>query len=139
MVFRSSFGVLLVLCTIVGITTSAQTVNWTGSATPSANWSSTGNWLNDTPPTAGSIVSFDSNSAQNLATNNDIAGLTLNGIVINSVAGGSPVSIGGNSLILGSGGIDMSVANQPLNIALAAGQSLTLGASQTWKLGVGGT
>jgi autotransporter-associated beta strand protein len=119
--------------------TGAQTVNWTGAASPDANWSSQTNWLNNTLPTTGSTVSFDGNSTQNLATNNDIAGLTLNAIVIGSVSGGAPVSIGGNSLVLGSGGIDMSVANQPLNIALAANQSLTLGASQSWKLGVGGT
>jgi autotransporter-associated beta strand protein len=139
---RSSHRIsrLALLVVLVALTTSAsaQTSNWTGAANPNSNWSSPDNWLNNTIPTASSTVSFDGNSTQNLATNNDIAGLTLNSIVIGSVSGGNPVSIGGNTLILGSGGIDMSVANQPLNIALAAGQSLTLGESQTWKLGSGG-
>jgi autotransporter-associated beta strand protein len=139
---RSSHGVsLLALLVLIALTTAAtaQTVNWTGAANPDSNWSSTANWLNNTPPTAGSTVSYNGNSSQNLVTNNDIPALTLNGIVIGSVSGGSPVSIGGNSFILGAGGIDMSVATQPLNIALATNQPLTLGASQTWKLGVGGT
>jgi fibronectin-binding autotransporter adhesin len=143
MMYRSSKGIsrlaLLVLCFALTTSATAQTTNWTGAATPDPNWSSPGNWLNNTPPTAGSTVSFDVNSSQNLATTNDIAALTLNGIIIGSVSGSGPVSIAGNTLILGTGGIDMSVANQPLNIALAANQSLTLGASQTWKLGSGGT
>src|SRR4051812_45913584 len=117
MTFRSSLGVLCLA--LFAFTASAQTTNWTGAATPNANWSATGNWLNDTPPSAGSIVSFDGNSAQDLTTNNDIAGLTFNGIVISSVSMGSPVSIGGNTFILGNGGIDMSIASQPLSIALA--------------------
>src|SRR4051812_50092818 len=116
---RTSHGIsrlaLLVLCAVTTRAATAQTVNWTGAANPNANWSSTDNWLNSTPPTAGSIVSFDGNSAQNLGTNNDIAGLTLNGIVIGSVSGGSPVSIGGKNPPLGGGGIGMSLPHPPPN------------------------
>src|SRR5438552_1388954 len=86
----------------------AQTVNWTGAATPDNTWFTPGNWLNDTPPSNGATVAFDANSTQNLATSNNFAILSLNGITMTNPAGA--VSIGGNSLTLNNGGIDLSTA-----------------------------
>src|SRR2546430_1588911 len=111
-----------------------QSTSWKG--TTSTSWSNAGNWTAGAPSGA-TAVAFDANSTANLATNNDIAGLTPASITIANPTG--PVSIGGNGLTIGAGGIDMSAATQPLTITFAAGQSLTLGASQTWRLGLSAT
>jgi len=118
----------------------AQSSIWTGAAAPDGNWLTPGNWLNNTPPAVGDTVFFDGNSTGGLATVNNGVGTTLNGIIVSGVpgtVGANPISIGGSSMILGSGGIDMSAATQPLTIALSPAQSLVLAGSQTWSLGAG--
>src|SRR5207302_952612 len=56
-----------------------------------------------------------------------------------------PITIGGQGFTLAaSPGIDLAqttttLATQPLTISLAAGQSITLGVNQTWRLGNGAT
>ena len=67
----------------------AQTVIWTGNAAPDNTWFTPGNWLNDTPPSNGATVAFDANSTQNLATSNNFAILSLNGITVTNPAGAS--------------------------------------------------
>src|SRR5207237_8965624 len=62
----------------------AQTVNWTGAASPDNTWFTPHNWLNDTPPTNGATVAFDANSTQNLATSNTLLTLSLNGITLHN-------------------------------------------------------
>jgi autotransporter-associated beta strand protein len=115
----------------------AQTAFWVGGAAPDNHWSTATNWLDSQPPVNGGVVAFNSGSAQNLSTNNDIAALSLAGIVVVNPAGA--VSIGGNGVTLGSGGIDLSTATQSLTLSLGTGQTITLGAGQTWKLGSAGT
>ena len=68
---------------------------WTGSV--SAKWSDAGNWSDATVPKLGDFLVFPS-AAANLATNNDIAGLRLQGLALN---GG--VGISGSALVIGEG------------------------------------
>ncbi|HEY1375945.1 MAG TPA: autotransporter-associated beta strand repeat-containing protein, partial [Gemmataceae bacterium] len=87
----------------------------------------------------GSTVQFDSNSAANLATNNDLIGLSLTAVAVGANVPG-PLSIGGNGFTLtGAVGIDMGTASQSLNVSLTAGQVITLGGNQTWRVGIGAT
>jgi hypothetical protein len=76
---------------------------------------------------------FNSSSAANLATVNDLTGLTLNKITLANPTGA--VSIIGNSLVLGAGGIDLSAATANMTINTL----LTLTASQSWNVNSGRT
>lgn len=110
-------------CAFLPTVTFAQTTSWTGAT--STNWNDA-NWTSGVP-TTGSTVQFDANSTLNLSTNNNISNLSLTGI--NDAAGAAgPVSITGNMLTLGSGGINMTGATQDLTV----GADLALSASQTW-------
>src|SRR6186997_468816 len=118
---------------------SAATASWSGDT--SVNWSvggAGGNWNNAAAPVNGDTVQFDINSDQNLNTNNDIAGLSLAGITNTSTAGTGPtgaLSIGGNALTLGAGGINYTGAPNQAVQSLSISTDLTLSASQDWKLG----
>src|SRR5262249_8763577 len=126
-----SFGIVVLGAALTLVSAaSGQSTSWKGTA--GTNWSDAGNWSNGAP-SGTTAVAFDANSTANLATNNDLSGLTPTSLTIANPTGA--VSIGGNGMTIGSGGIDMSVATQPLTIALTTGQTITLGASQTWQLG----
>ena len=116
----------------------AQNATWTGAATPDPNWMTANNWLNMILPGAGGTVTFDANSAQNLATVNDFTALSLNGITVGAVPNSGAVSVGGNGFTLGAGGLDLSAGSttQSLTIALGTNQVVTLGASQAWRLAI---
>jgi hypothetical protein len=116
-----------------------QNGTWTGTSTTDGNWSTTANWLNNTPPTAGGIVTFDFNSTGTVTTANDLL-TSVGGVVVAAVPGGAganPVAISGPSFSLGAGGINMnsgtpstpSTQNLTFNLG---GNDLTLSASQTW-------
>src|SRR5205814_674491 len=75
----------------------------------------------------GDTVRFDSTSAVNLSTENDIPNLAAITIVVTSPPGA--VTIAGDALNL-SGGIDLSAATQNLTVTA----NLALGAAQTWSV-----
>jgi autotransporter-associated beta strand protein len=106
----------------------AATRTWTGDI--DGGWGAAGNWAGGAP-TATDTALFDSTSINNLATT-----LTTNtsvlGIRVTSPAGG--VSIGTNTLTLGTGGIDMSSATQ--NLSISSGLTLASGA-QAWNVASG--
>jgi fibronectin-binding autotransporter adhesin len=120
-----------VLMLALPATASAQTTDWTG--TNSANWSDAGNWTAGVP-TAGSTVQFSNSSTANLSTNNDISGLSLLGIT-NTLSPSGNVSISGNALTLGSGGINYTGSPSAATKNLSVNTDLALSASQDWKLG----
>src|SRR4051812_4951889 len=80
--------------TMTGIT-GAAVATWSGLV--SGTWSDTGNWVGNLPPVSGDSVLFTGTSG-NLATTNDIAGLSLAGITQD--VGADPYSVGGNSIAL---------------------------------------
>ncbi|MEI6239132.1 MAG: autotransporter-associated beta strand repeat-containing protein [Planctomycetia bacterium] len=119
--------------------THAQSITWSGSTSPL--WNVTGNWFGGVQPGASNIIVFGTASTVNLSgtlgANFSVAGLTV---------GSTPgnVSISGNTLTLGTNGIDMSSAanstnsltigstlnfNATSNVNVASGRSLTWNAS----------
>jgi autotransporter-associated beta strand protein len=130
---------VVVAAAALGISSPAAaqtTSNWGGGASPPASpftWSTAANW--DNPVANGNNLVFASAAApaNTLATSNDIAGLSINKITVNATATG-PVSVGGTGFTLGSGGITMtgSATASQFTIGFDAGQSLALGAGQTW-------
>lgn len=101
---------------------------WTGAT--DATWNTGSNWNFDIPGTE-DVAIFDTDSASNLSTtlgaNTSILGLRV-------VDPAGPVSVGaGNTLTLGSAGIDMSVATQ--NLSLACPVALLGGSRQVWNVG----
>jgi fibronectin-binding autotransporter adhesin len=114
----------------------AQNGTWTGAT--NGNWSVAGNWMGNTPPTNGGSVTFNASSTGTLATTNDAAaGInSLSGIVVGAVPNASSILIGGQGFSLGAGGIDLTGAplTQSLSIGLDVNQSITLTATQSWKL-----
>src|SRR3954471_2903072 len=106
---------------------SAVTESWKG--TTSTSWSTGTNW-STTAPLNGDTVQFDNLSTLNLNTNNDLAGLQLAGINNQSNTSGvgpsGTVSIGGNSLTIGSGGIAFGQGTTAAKVNLAVNTDLTL-------------
>lgn len=114
----------------------AATTTWTGAT--NGSWATATNWTG-TPPdnvTAQAIV-FDSTSTANL-TQTLNASYTVTGITLTNPTGAATVNNGtgtGNTLTIGSGGIDLSAASQ--NLTLSA--NLLIGANQTWTVNGGRT
>src|SRR5215207_1289986 len=114
-----------------------------GAAT--ANWNNAANWTGGggtgipgggtAPPDS---VAFNAVSTNNLATTNDITGLTLNTVAVTTPAG--PVSIAGNPFTLNTG-FDLSAATQDLTVTLGTtnGTGLTIAGAQTWAVNTGRT
>lgn len=119
---------LVVLAVTTASSGVAATRTWTGAIDTA--WGAAGNWA-DGAVTSADVALFDATSTVNLATTLNTNTSAL-GIRITSPAGA--VSIGTNTLTLGSGGIDMSAATQNLSIS----SGLTLGGvAQTWTVSSG--
>ena len=132
----------------------AADFTWNGAAPAgSSGWSNPANWVGGVAPsnpvgtlTFPALVSpactANPSTAACYASNNDIAGLSVNAI---SIDGGSPYVIAGNAITLGGGGVTASTTAtcSPTCLGMPSlGLPLALGASQTWSidgnLGVGG-
>lgn len=122
----------------------AATSTWLG--TTSGAWGTTTNWAGGTGPTSADTALFDSTSTANLSTTLTTSTSIL-GLRVTSPSGA--VSIGSNTLTLGTGGIDMSAATQNLTvssgvtlsntslvpISLASGRTLSLSGAFTRSSG----
>jgi autotransporter-associated beta strand protein len=150
---------LVLFCLSLSITGSARAADviWDGSN--DNKWSTGANWTGNTSPSLTSdVVRFDGNSAGNLATNNDIVGLSIAGIANTSDGTtnvtGSPhigatftqVSITGNPLTIGALGITNGSGNPKdpngylaAQVDLTVDVDITLSADQRWKEGGPGT
>jgi len=129
--FGSRFAQAVAFSLVLGIADShAATQTWTGAT--SSTWETTSNW-GATTPTSSDIALWDTASTSNLSitlgSSESVAGLKV----------GSPsgaVTLSGNTLTVGTSGIDMSSATQNLTIS----SGLTLGAgNQTWNVATGKT
>ena len=109
---------------------SAPAGEWDGSS--DTFWTTWENWVAGIDPSAGESVLFDTNATANLGTvlgaDYDISGLTVWRPTGN-------VSIGGNTLTIGAGGIDLSQSIRDLTISSA----LALSAAQGWTVTNGRT
>jgi fibronectin-binding autotransporter adhesin len=132
---------ILALAVFVALTVAPKVraqANWTGTSGTDGNWSTVANWNGGGQPSNGSAVTFDVNSTGTLTTNNDLV-TSLASISVSNVpgtAGTNPITIAGNALTLGSGGITLNgttAATQNLTIGLVA-NSLSLSASQSWGI-----
>lgn len=104
--------------------------NWTGAT--SGAWNVAGNWTGGIPTTA-DVAVFDSSSA-NLTTTLG-ANQSVQGVRVASPSGA--VSIGGNTLTLGSAGLNLSSATQ--NLSISSGVTLITNQAQTWSVPASGT
>jgi len=131
-----AFGI--VLSTLIACLPAGAAQTWTGAT--DASWGTASNW-NTGVPTSTDTVVFDATSTSNLATTLSTSTSVL-GLRVTSPSGA--VSIGANTLTLGTGGIDMSAATQNLTFTsgltipngkqmwtVANGQSITAGAIPT--------
>jgi hypothetical protein len=119
---------------------------WTGGAPPGTPaWSNSGNWAGSTAPNGAvgrltfpllttPACTASPPSATCRTSNNDITGLTVNGL---SIDNGGPVNssyqITGNPITLGTGGISASTNATSLGNA-ALRLPITLAGSQTWSI-----
>ena len=106
----------------------AATRTWTGSV--DGAWGTGGNWAGGTPTTA-DVALFGASSTANLATTLTTSTSIL-GLQVTSPTGA--VSIGTNTLTLGTGGIDMAAATQ--NLTITSGVTLASG-DQNWNVAAG--
>ena len=105
---------------------------WTGGG-GNTSWTTANNWLSNTVPTTGDAIIFNAASTANLATVLN-QNFSITSLSVTNPSG--PVSIGGaNTLTNGSGGIDLSAANQNLTITAP----MVLGAAQSWNVTNGRT
>jgi autotransporter-associated beta strand protein len=131
----SSFHSALLLVAIAAIVmagspaASAATQTWTGAV--NSTFTTAGNWNTGVPGTADTAL-WDASSTSNLGIS--LTGShAVQGLRLTSPSGA--VSLGGSTLALGSGGIDMSAATQNLSIT----SNLTLGGGQSWNVAAGRT
>jgi hypothetical protein len=124
---------------LLALAPAAHGQQWTGTSGVDGNWSTVANWNGGAQPANGGTVTFDgSNSVGTVTTNNDLV-TSLSNITVSNVpgaAGTNPVSIAGNALTMGSGGITLNgttAATQDLTFNLGA-NNLSLSASQTWGI-----
>jgi autotransporter-associated beta strand protein len=114
----------------------AATSSWTGAT--DASWGDA-NWSPAAPGT-GDIASFGSLATANLNTtlsaNTSIAGLQVTGASGSVTIGNSGANTFG--LTLGSGGIDLSSADQN-NLTISSGLALSGSTGQTWSVSAGRT
>jgi hypothetical protein len=122
---------------IAGARVAGQSQNvWKAKDSSNVNWSNPNNWTAQVIAN-GQLAVFSSNSATLFAGMNDVAGLTVAGIVVNGTnTPSNPITVGGNAFGIAANGIDMSAAATDL-IANTAGISVTAG--QTWTVSSGRT
>ncbi|MBU6222474.1 MAG: autotransporter-associated beta strand repeat-containing protein [Planctomycetes bacterium] len=104
-------GAAVAVASFANSPATAATSTWRG--TTSGAWGTAGNWAGGSPSSADTAL-FDSTSTANLTTALS-ANTSILGLRVTSPSGA--VSIGSNTLTLGSGGIDMSSAAQNLTIS----------------------
>src|SRR5262249_29387039 len=110
----------------------AQTTTWQAATT--SNWGDPANWTNGVPA-PGLVAVFSTAGATQFATNNDVTGLTIDGLTVNGLAP-QPFTIGGNAVTISTAaGIDMTAAAQNLTV----NPNVTLGATQPWAVAAGRT
>jgi autotransporter-associated beta strand protein len=99
---------------------------WTGSN--SLTWNDSGNWVAGMPVTPTSDVVFSFLSGNNLAT---VLGSDLSVDSLTALEMNNALSISGNTLTIGAGGVDATSANHSVNL----NSVINLGAAQTWQVG----
>jgi autotransporter-associated beta strand protein len=122
---RSSLIVVASLCAVASANAD-QT--WTGAT--DALWTTGGNWTTASPGVS-DVAIFDAASTANLATTLG-ANTSVLGLKVVSPTGAVSVATG-NTLTLGSAGIDMSAATQ--NLSLACPVALLGANRQVWSVG----
>ena len=96
-----------------------------------SDWAEAGNWLAGVVPGSGDAVIFDNRSVANLATDTG-AGLGVERLIVTDPIGA--VGIAGGTLTLADG-IEMLGAVEDVSISAP----VTLGATQAWAIGSGGS
>ena len=128
---RAAFFCAVPFAALFAVSASAANISWTGAT--DGVWSTGGDWTGGVAPAAADVAVFDAGSTANLKTTLG-ANFSIQGLRI--MTPGGLITIGaGNTLTLGSGGIDMSSASQDLLINAL----LALAADQTWNVGAGRT
>jgi fibronectin-binding autotransporter adhesin len=138
---------LAVACSVVSLSARAADDSWKG--TTNALWSVGTNWSLGASPGSGDVVRFDNQSTSNLTLNNDLFGVSVQGIANTQGSGVGPsgnVAITGNPITVGSVGIRNGSGSPPDQFGYGAAQvnmtvdvDLTLSANQSWKGGGPGT
>ena len=119
----------VIVAAVASQAATAATRTWTGSI--NTGWGTTGNWADGVGPTSADTALFDATSTANLATTLTTSTSIL-GLQVTSPTGA--VSIGTNTLTLGTGGIDLSAATQ--NLTITSGVTLATG-DQNWNVAAG--
>ncbi|HWC59480.1 MAG TPA: LamG-like jellyroll fold domain-containing protein [Verrucomicrobiae bacterium] len=99
---------------------------WTGSN--SLAWNNSANWIEAAPLGAASDVTFSYLSGNNLATTLG-ADTTIDSLTVLDM--NNALSISGNTLTIGAGGVDTTSANHSVNL----NSVINLGAAQNWQIG----
>ncbi len=119
---RSCAAAIAALTVLVAVPAVAATQTWTGAT--DGVWQTETNW-NSAVPTAADTALFNSSSTANLDVTLS-ANASILGLTIADPAG--PVSIAGNPLTIGTGGVDLSAATQDLvfngGVTIANGKQL---------------
>jgi hypothetical protein len=115
--FHARAGILVLLL-LLPVTARGATKTWSGAVNNS--WSEPGNWFGGRPVDGDDLV-FPTEGA----STNDIASLAPNAIAIEK-----PVSLTGNRVVLGRGGLTIHEAAHGSRFALP----VTLGADQSWEI-----
>ncbi len=103
-----------------------SSIFWTGSN--SLAWNDNANWIEANPLGTASDVTFSYLSGNNLTTTLG-ADTTIDSLTVLDM--NNALSISGNTLTIGAGGIDTTSANHSVNL----NSIVNLGAAQSWQIG----
>lgn len=126
---RPRKAVALLFLVAASLEVRAATRTWSG---PSGNWSDGTKWVGGVAPSSGDDLVFPGIGTPETATNDFPGGTPFRSITLGpnmTPTGSRPPNLAGNSIVLGSGGIDTTTC---LCLRSAIGLPLTLGVSQTW-------
>ena len=115
------------ICVLLGASAQGGTKTWTGNS--SSAWSAPGNWAEGAVANGDDLIFTQGNPA-NQPSNNDIAGLSVNSIVFTNGTFTGPLTLGGNALTLGAGGLWNYNITTGQNVTIA--NDIVVSAAQTW-------
>jgi autotransporter-associated beta strand protein len=133
-VVRSLIATISMLLLASAGTIWAAPKTWSGGSGSDSQWTTAGNWVGGVAVAAADTVVYDAYSAARLTDQTLGASINIGGLTLTAPVG--PVTIlPGNTLTLGTAGLDLSAALWDLTL----GCGVSLGATQSWNVNTGRT
>lgn len=119
-------------CNSIG---NAQTYSWLGAGSGN-RWSTPGNWVGGTVPASSltnTTIEFSSSASGSFSNRNNLSGLQIFQLQVSDPGGN--ITVSGNPIAIGGGGVDLSSAIRDLTVSA----NIVVAADQMWTVADGRT